>query len=161
VGFEPAIPVFEREKTFHASERAATVIGKIIRDQIFIYWNVKYWLVLYNKAKISFNKFRNMIIINPSNTDIYWRSLQRVVRAQRCSVTLQCYTREVLNSDLFWDTRYPDWRFPWVYSAILRKWRNSTAIKPRHFLPNPFQFIIRQSFFHSTLCNLDTDSIVK
>jgi hypothetical protein len=27
VGFEPAIPVFEWEKTFHALDRAATVIG--------------------------------------------------------------------------------------------------------------------------------------
>jgi hypothetical protein len=28
VGFEPMIPVFERAKTVHASDRAATVIGK-------------------------------------------------------------------------------------------------------------------------------------
>jgi hypothetical protein len=28
VGFEPTIPVFEREKTFHALDRAATVMGK-------------------------------------------------------------------------------------------------------------------------------------
>jgi hypothetical protein len=28
VGFEHMIPVFEREKTFHALDRAATVIGK-------------------------------------------------------------------------------------------------------------------------------------
>jgi hypothetical protein len=27
VGFEPTIPVFVRAKTFHASDRAATVIG--------------------------------------------------------------------------------------------------------------------------------------
>jgi hypothetical protein len=27
VGFEPTIPVFERAKTVHASDRAATVIG--------------------------------------------------------------------------------------------------------------------------------------
>jgi hypothetical protein len=27
VGFEPMIPVFERAKTFHALDRAATVIG--------------------------------------------------------------------------------------------------------------------------------------
>jgi hypothetical protein len=27
VGFEPTIPVFEREKTVHALDRAATVIG--------------------------------------------------------------------------------------------------------------------------------------
>jgi hypothetical protein len=29
VGFEPMIPAFEREKTFHASDRAATVIGQV------------------------------------------------------------------------------------------------------------------------------------
>jgi hypothetical protein len=28
MGFEPTIPVFEREKTFHALDHAATVIGK-------------------------------------------------------------------------------------------------------------------------------------
>jgi hypothetical protein len=28
VGFEPTIPVFERAETVHASDRAATVIGK-------------------------------------------------------------------------------------------------------------------------------------
>jgi hypothetical protein len=27
VGFEPTIPVFEREKTVHASSRAATLLG--------------------------------------------------------------------------------------------------------------------------------------
>jgi hypothetical protein len=30
VGFEPTIPVFERVKTVHALDRAATVIGIII-----------------------------------------------------------------------------------------------------------------------------------
>jgi hypothetical protein len=30
VGFEPTIPVFEMAKTFHASDRAATVIGLIL-----------------------------------------------------------------------------------------------------------------------------------
>jgi hypothetical protein len=29
VGFEPTTPVFEREKTVHALDRATTVIGKI------------------------------------------------------------------------------------------------------------------------------------
>jgi hypothetical protein len=27
-GFEPKIPVFEREKTFHAADRATTVVGR-------------------------------------------------------------------------------------------------------------------------------------
>jgi hypothetical protein len=30
VGFEPATPVFERAKTFHALDRAATVIGEVV-----------------------------------------------------------------------------------------------------------------------------------
>jgi hypothetical protein len=29
VGFEPTIPMFERVKTFHVLDRAATVIGRI------------------------------------------------------------------------------------------------------------------------------------
>jgi hypothetical protein len=29
VGFETTLPVFERAKTFHASDRAAAVIGKL------------------------------------------------------------------------------------------------------------------------------------
>jgi hypothetical protein len=38
VGFEPTIPAFERAKTFHALERAATVIGKyIIKSLISVY----------------------------------------------------------------------------------------------------------------------------
>jgi hypothetical protein len=32
VGFEPRIPVFERAKTVHALDRAATVIGKSIPE---------------------------------------------------------------------------------------------------------------------------------
>jgi hypothetical protein len=38
VGFEPTIPVFERAKTVHVLDRAATVIGKCL------YYNFK---VLY------------------------------------------------------------------------------------------------------------------
>jgi hypothetical protein len=30
VGFEPTIPLFERAKTVHASDRAATVIGLLL-----------------------------------------------------------------------------------------------------------------------------------
>jgi hypothetical protein len=30
VGFQPMIPVFERAKTVHALDRAATVIGRIV-----------------------------------------------------------------------------------------------------------------------------------
>jgi hypothetical protein len=34
VGFEPTIPVFERAKTVHASDRAATVIGIVFLSSI-------------------------------------------------------------------------------------------------------------------------------
>jgi hypothetical protein len=34
VGFEPTIPVFERSRTFHALDRAATVIG-ILKNTCF------------------------------------------------------------------------------------------------------------------------------
>jgi hypothetical protein len=36
VGFEPMIPVFERAKTVHAFDRAATVIGKY-RHQLYLF----------------------------------------------------------------------------------------------------------------------------
>jgi hypothetical protein len=47
VGFEPTIPAFERVKTVHALDRAATVIGKIGQLQN-IYWfyaslMIRYW----------------------------------------------------------------------------------------------------------------------
>jgi hypothetical protein len=37
VGFEPTIPAFERAKTVHASDRAATVTGACIIILLFIY----------------------------------------------------------------------------------------------------------------------------
>jgi hypothetical protein len=36
VGFEPTIPVFERAKTVHALDGAATVIGNFIRLLLFV-----------------------------------------------------------------------------------------------------------------------------
>jgi hypothetical protein len=37
MGFEPTVPVFERVKTVHASDRAATVIGKVdVQIHIFL-----------------------------------------------------------------------------------------------------------------------------
>jgi hypothetical protein len=38
VGFESTIPVFERAKTVHALDRAATVIGTLIT---YLAWNGK------------------------------------------------------------------------------------------------------------------------
>jgi hypothetical protein len=34
VGFEPTIPVFERTKTVHAFDRAATVIDKLTKGRV-------------------------------------------------------------------------------------------------------------------------------
>jgi hypothetical protein len=36
VGFEPTIPAFERAKTFHALDRAATVIGSDLLGRYLI-----------------------------------------------------------------------------------------------------------------------------
>jgi hypothetical protein len=36
VGFEPTIPAFERAKTVHASDRAATVMGNHLNIQRYI-----------------------------------------------------------------------------------------------------------------------------
>jgi hypothetical protein len=36
VGFEATIPVFEREKTVHASDRAATVIEKLCVNLCYV-----------------------------------------------------------------------------------------------------------------------------
>jgi TPP-dependent indolepyruvate ferredoxin oxidoreductase alpha subunit len=53
VGFEPTMPVIERTKTFHASDRAATVIGRLeIKNDTFIIIN-KCCCILYQyKHKI-------------------------------------------------------------------------------------------------------------
>jgi hypothetical protein len=34
VGFEPTIPAPKRAKTFHASDRVATVVGGVLRGEI-------------------------------------------------------------------------------------------------------------------------------
>jgi hypothetical protein len=35
------------------------------------------------------------------------------------------------------------------------------GLGPDRFLLNPFQFIVHQSFYHPTLCSLDTGSVAK
>jgi hypothetical protein len=37
VGFEPTIPAFERAKTVHALDRAATVIGCVTETPAFLF----------------------------------------------------------------------------------------------------------------------------
>jgi hypothetical protein len=48
VGFEPTVQVFERAKTVHALDRAATVIGHII-----IYWSKRVISSLSSPHEIS------------------------------------------------------------------------------------------------------------
>jgi hypothetical protein len=55
VGFEPTIPAFEREKTVHALDRAATVIGPR-RDLCSFYF--KHWLM-----KITNNSVRTEYLV--------------------------------------------------------------------------------------------------
>jgi hypothetical protein len=43
VGFEPTIPVFERAKTIHASDRAATVIGICICSSLKLCRKIQVW----------------------------------------------------------------------------------------------------------------------
>jgi hypothetical protein len=45
VAFDPTIPVFERAKTVHALDRAATVIGSVVSSK-----KVKLFLCLTNSA---------------------------------------------------------------------------------------------------------------
>jgi hypothetical protein len=58
VGFEPTIPAFERAKTFHALDRAATVIG------YSYYWlfKIKVWVcddIEWHNVHTKFNKNRS------------------------------------------------------------------------------------------------------
>jgi hypothetical protein len=58
VGLEPTIPVFERAKTFHALDRAATVIGAILRKLRTLTW----------KAPI-YSKCQHNIVTADNNND--------------------------------------------------------------------------------------------
>jgi hypothetical protein len=49
VGFEPTIPVFERAKTVHALDRAATVIGSCR------YTKFKYEIRVLGKSELNFH----------------------------------------------------------------------------------------------------------
>jgi hypothetical protein len=54
LGFEPTIPVFERAKTVHALDRAATVIGKYMRVTNFSF-SLKHDADRYNEYVASVN----------------------------------------------------------------------------------------------------------
>jgi hypothetical protein len=45
VGFKPTIPMFERAKTIHALEHAATVIG----------FESPYWIIIQNQNNVPLN----------------------------------------------------------------------------------------------------------
>jgi hypothetical protein len=47
VGFEPTIPAFERAKTLHALDGVATVIGRILLEELIIIYKVKKFPVFY------------------------------------------------------------------------------------------------------------------
>jgi quinol-cytochrome oxidoreductase complex cytochrome b subunit len=68
-------------------------------------------------------------------------------------------TKEVLGSNRSQDTCYPDWEFSWFYSFLqTHAWLVSQLGQSR-FLPDPFQFIIHWSSYHSTLYSLRHVSI--
>jgi hypothetical protein len=62
VGFEPTIPVFERAKTVHALERAATVIGtvaKFVLHTVHYRWYIRHLYMEFRKQdKISSSDVR-------------------------------------------------------------------------------------------------------
>jgi hypothetical protein len=66
VRFEPTIPVFERAKTFHALDRAATAIGTLHTVVDCIMWNkmiLNYEFGSYGKE----HTFYNLKILKPLN----------------------------------------------------------------------------------------------
>jgi hypothetical protein len=56
------IPVFEREKTVHTSERAATVIGDSVVKQTKIYIYIYIYIVTDHYLPASFFKIIGLII---------------------------------------------------------------------------------------------------
>jgi hypothetical protein len=71
--------------------------------------------------------------------------------------------QEVLCSNLYPETSFPDWGLSWISTVLPGKCRDST-LKLRHnrFFPYPFQFIIHVSSFYSMLCSLNCcESVVK
>jgi hypothetical protein len=64
----------------------------------------------------------------------------------------------MLGSNLCRATGNPDWRLSWYFSARLDKFRDSSSVKP---LPLPSRYFpIHQSFYYSTLYDLNTDSVL-
>jgi hypothetical protein len=63
-------------------------------------------------------------------------------------LTAMLYTcvKEVLGSNLEWDTSYPDWGVAWFSSASPGNYWGCALISPWRFRPKPFQFIIHHSY---------------
>jgi hypothetical protein len=59
------------------------------------------------------------------------------------------------------DISYPDWDFVLASSVSPGEWLVSTSIHYGRFFPNPFQYIIQLSIYHSILYDLASDSIIK
>jgi hypothetical protein len=87
VGFEPMIPVFERAKTVHALNRAATVIGKMI-----IYWtefHSSYELSTQRCIKISKYEIGKKLSIKLSRD-----------RSMGCLLRVWCLTNKNCDGDI-------------------------------------------------------------
>jgi hypothetical protein len=77
VRFEPTIPAFEREKTVHALDRTATVIGACnlyqskftgvyVQVYTYIYYVcVMFMYVLSSSCRSSFTLFAQMVVLCP------------------------------------------------------------------------------------------------
>jgi hypothetical protein len=69
--------------------------------------------------------------------------------------------REVLGSNLDWDTGYPE-RGLSLFPYHLQANAGALPLLGRDcFLPDTSQFIINLSYYHLTVYNLATDSVVK
>lgn len=66
--------------------------------------------------------------------------------------------RNVLFSNLGWDTGFHDWNFWWFCQSIHANDRIIQQLGHNYFLPNPFLFIIQQSY-HSMLCIIDWNTM--
>jgi hypothetical protein len=69
---------------------------------------------------------------------------QGIIRKAGVVVTLQNYIREVLASNVGWDTGYSDWVSNSFPQTLQTTSRIIQGLGYDSFLPNPFQFINRR-----------------
>jgi hypothetical protein len=72
-------------------------------------------------------------------------------------VALYIFIRETSVSNLEGDTGYSDWRFSLFSSVSEIKYQRVLRSRQDRFLPNPFQFLNRQLFYHQRYIFWDTD----